>query len=126
MFCRMRRLINASSTFMAGPARATHIIPRLGFSKFAGLTGTGFAHPMPKPCSMLKMKTKSPRGSRCLMGFMVRRPSILAVGSPSLWATQPWASSWRVMARSMAGRATMTVCTALALTKKNLSHSDNS
>ena len=37
--------IPASNKLMSGPPSADHIIPFLGFLKFMGLIGTGFAHP---------------------------------------------------------------------------------
>ena len=38
-------------------------------------------------------------GSMCLIGLKVIRPIIKAVRSPSLLATQPWATSWVVIAK---------------------------
>ena len=48
-------------------------------------------------------KASTPSGSRCLSGFMVSRPAILAVGSPRRKATQPCASSCTVRAKSRGG-----------------------
>ena len=38
-----------------------------------------------------------PSGSMCLIGLKLSRPARLAVGSPSLYATKPCASSWTIM-----------------------------
>ena len=40
-----------------------------------------------------------PNGSMWGNGLSVTRPSIFAVGSPFLYATQPCAASWKVIAR---------------------------
>ena len=72
---------NADTKFDAGPARETNMLSRLGFLKFAALTGTGFPHP-----KWANIKQITPIGSRCAIGFSVNLPSCLAVGSPSLFA----------------------------------------
>ena len=89
--------VNAIRKFDSGPAKATRISSRLRFLNKLGLIGTGFAQPKAKlKCEMTKitMGTKMvPIRSICLMGFMERRPSALAVESPQRAATQAWDAS---------------------------------
>lgn len=94
---KIMALTAARKRFVTGPAMATHIIPFTGSLKCKGFTGTGLAHPI----IWVKKNTNVPIGSRCLIGFKVILPKSLAVGSPSLSATQPWAISWKVTARSI-------------------------
>src|SRR3954471_23913981 len=49
------------------------------------------------------MNISVPSGSMCTIGFSERRPSSLAVGSPSLYATNPCASSCSVSDRMKIG-----------------------
>ena len=66
--------INANIKLDAGPANATLIISSRGLEKFTGLTGTGFAQPNPTNNII-----KEPMGSKCAMGFRVKRPFLAAV-----------------------------------------------
>src|SRR5690242_3267045 len=96
--------MTAMPRLAAGPAAATQAMPMRGFLKFWAVTGTGLAQPNRKGlCRTMRIAGISsvPMGSTCLMGLRVSRPSIRAVGSPSLLATQPWATSWTVMAKRM-------------------------
>ena len=80
--------------------------------------GTGLAQPMMNPPMVaVMMKTSVPMGSRCLMGFRVSRPAILAVGSPNQYETRPWATSWQVTARRKG--------TAIMLMRRTLSDMSN-
>ena len=54
-----------------GPARAESAIPPLGFLKFLGSMGTGFAQPKPN-----KNKHKAPMGSTCAKGLKVSLPRL--------------------------------------------------
>ncbi len=74
--------------FASGPANATIMPSRRGFLKLRAVTGTGLAQPNKKPPENNRnMGTnKVPIGSMCLAGFKLKRPSIFAVGSPSLYA----------------------------------------
>jgi hypothetical protein len=95
-------LPRARSIFVAGPAAAESAISRLGLLKFMGLIGTGFAYPKTN-CPCVEMSRSAGRStvpirSMCAIGFRVSLPSIFAVGSPSLYATNPCATSWNVIA----------------------------
>src|SRR5690606_5406485 len=79
----------ASSRLAAGPAKATHIMPRRGFLNRVGSTMTGLAQPKPKNSSI-----KVPMGSKWTKGLRVSRPSYLGRGSPRRTATAAWAYSW--------------------------------
>jgi hypothetical protein len=82
--------------FATGPARATHSISVLGDLRALVFTGTGFAQPNKNPDDMINKLAGTkivPIGSTCLIGLRVRRPSILALASPKIFATQPCATS---------------------------------
>src|SRR3990167_1061953 len=93
-----------------GPASATSAISRRGFLRLLHVTGTGFAQP--------NMKVKRDRiiiatgkimvttRSMCFSGFSVTLPSINAVLSPNLLATQPCAASCNVIPK-ISGNAIM-------------------
>jgi hypothetical protein len=70
---------NAVIRFETGPASATKAKSLRGFLRLRIFTGTGLAHPILK-----NIIQSAPIGSRCLRGFNVRRPRLLAVESPSL------------------------------------------
>jgi hypothetical protein len=83
--------------FITGPAAAEMAISLLGFLKFIGFIGTGFAYPKTN-CPLVKIISIMgisivPIGSIWAIGFNVSLPIILAVGSPNLFATKPWESS---------------------------------
>ena len=61
-----------------GPANAVRAMPHLGFLKLRGLVETGFAQPTPA-----NTMHNVPSRSKWAKGFSERRPSHLAVGSPS-------------------------------------------
>src|SRR5690348_265422 len=97
--------MSAINRLAPGPAAATQAMPTRGCLKFCGVMGTGLAQPNRNVLPVMLFRISSipgistvPTGSMCLMGLRVRRPSIRAVGSPSLLAIQPWATSWTVMA----------------------------
>ena len=82
---------NARIKLLNGPMRPTHIIPFLGFVKFEGLMGTGFAYPKVKGYPAWVVISKSvmgtiivPKGSICAKGLNVNLRDILGVGSPNL------------------------------------------
>jgi hypothetical protein len=76
-------------------------------------TGTGLAQPNRKP-----VKKKASAGTSSVptkidmpqCGLKVTRPSLSAVWSPSLLATQPWAASCTVMASSTGTASTASSC----------------
>lgn len=84
--------IKAIRKFVKGPASETKAISFLGSLKLKGSTGTGFAAPKTTGDPL----NKRIRGKRILIigsmwgiGLSVSLPRSLAVGSPSLFATQP-------------------------------------
>ena len=80
----------AKQIFEKGPARATMSSPVLRFLKLYGLIMTGFAQPKPTPAKeVMRGMINEPKSSRCLNGFSVSLPCILAVGSPSKRAEYP-------------------------------------
>ncbi len=81
-----------------GPLSDIRMMSDLGFLKYRGLTGTGFAQPKLK-----RKRHTAPSGSMCLSGLRVSRPMALAVGSPREKAAFPWAYSWTVMAKRRTG-----------------------
>ena len=88
--------INAIKMLTAGPAPATNASPHFWFERLYGLYGTGLAHPIRKlepERSKIPGIITEPSGSMCFMGFKVRRPASLAVGSPNIWATYPCVTS---------------------------------
>ncbi len=91
----------AMARLAAGPAMATRAVSRFGLPRLRQSIGTGFAQPKTKPT--VRYNTAGtiivPTGSICLMGFKLNRPSIIAVRSPSLYATQPCATSCRTIAK---------------------------
>jgi hypothetical protein len=70
----------AKSMLARGPAAATKDIPEIGFLKWRGSTGTGFAQPIKE----VKRIQRVPVRDRWAKGLKVSLPSFLAVGSPSL------------------------------------------
>lgn len=89
----------AMITFVMGPASETIATSFLPSFKLKGSIGTGFAAPKitgdpesirSRGSAILIM------GSICFWGFKVRRPKSLAVGSPSLSATYPCATSCKM------------------------------
>src|SRR5699024_2817133 len=70
---------NAKRKLVKGPAKDTSIISLFLCLKYIELTGTGLAHP-----NLKINKNKNPVKSICLIGFKVKRPAFLAVGSPNL------------------------------------------
>src|SRR3989338_4775289 len=96
----------AKTTLTAGPAIPTNIISLRGLFNLEKLTGIGFAQPNknvfnPKKRNAIKTPGRKmvPTGSTCMSGLSVRRPASFAVGSPSLYATQPWAYSCNTTAK---------------------------
>ena len=71
--------IMAKRIFIAGHANEVMSSPLIGFLKYIGLKGTGFAH---QKC--IKKIMRNHIGSICFNGFGVNLPASLAVGSPSL------------------------------------------
>ena len=69
-----------------------------GSLKLVGFTTTGLAQPNPPI-----IKAKDPMRSRCTKGFIVRRPIIRGVGSPSKSAALAWAYSCPAAAMISAG-----------------------
>lgn len=82
--------------FVNGPARATRARSFLPSRKLNGSTGTGFAAPKtigePEKIRSSGRRTLI-NGSIWLLGLRVSLPESLAVGSPNLSATNPWATS---------------------------------
>ncbi len=74
--------ISARAIFDRGPAIATTAVPKTGRWKLYSLIGTGLLHPNLRGL----ISKRKPIGSICFSGFRVRRPCILAVRSPSLYA----------------------------------------
>ncbi len=98
------RTLKAANTarikLVATPPIATANNPNLGFLlKFAGLYGTGFAHPKIKPPnkSPIRGKRIDPIGSMCGIGFKVKRPALFAVSSPKNKAATPCAISCKII-----------------------------
>ncbi len=78
----------AHRKFAAGPAKEVSKISLLGFRKYIGLIGTGFAQPKRNRNRLIV-----PIKSKCFKGFNVSRPADFAVGSPNRKATKPCAYS---------------------------------
>ena len=94
----------AKRMFDTGPARPTSAGSRRWLRRFRVTNGTGFAQPMigaPITASM-SGKITVPKGSMCLIGLSVMRPSQRAVGSPSFSAAHPCADSCTESARAKA------------------------
>jgi hypothetical protein len=76
-----------------GPAEAEMAMSLLGFLKFIGFIGTGFAYPKTNWPFVNIISINGinivPIGSIWAIGFSVSLPIILAVGSPNLFATKP-------------------------------------
>ena len=80
----------AKAKFAATPAMETFKVPHFLSLKLYGFTGTGFAHPKINGCPPGKRdmsinrrgRITEPKGSKCFIGFRVRRPAYFAVGSP--------------------------------------------
>src|SRR3569623_191119 len=108
--------ISAINKLEVGPAAATKAMSRLGWRRFSTVMGTGLAQPKITPPARISTSGTStvPMGSMCFKGLRARRPSIIAVGSPSLRATQPWATSWTVMANNTGSIHTASCCTKLS------------
>ena len=62
----------------------------------------------PPNAPMMSGRIMDPKGSMCAAGLSVRRPARFAVGSPSLLAIQPWATSCG-MAESMTSPTEMRI-----------------
>ena len=92
--CRMSAPSNARIKLTAGPERAIKKLSREGWRRLRRSTGTGLPQPM-----WINIKASVPKGSRCARGFSVSLPLALAVGSPSRFAVQAWAASWKLKAR---------------------------
>jgi hypothetical protein len=94
---RINWLRIARRIFVIGPAAAEIAISLLGSLKFMGFMGTGFAYPKTNwPFEKINSITGMiivPIKSICTMGLSVSLPINLAVGSPSLFATNPWDTS---------------------------------
>jgi len=91
--------ITAIKTFVKGPDIATKARSFLPSLRLKGSTGTGFAAPITTgepPKSRKRGRRMLIKGSMWGMGFRVSLPMSLAVGSPSLSATKPWATSCRM------------------------------
>lgn len=90
---RIRMLKIERSILVIGPAAAEMAISLLGFLKFIGFMGTGFAYPKTNwpLVNIISIRGISivPIGSIWARGFNVSLPIILAVGSPNLLATKP-------------------------------------
>ena len=114
-------LAKARTIFMAGPAAETKAESLLGCFRLRKLTGTGLAVPnMKEPFDNIKSMigtTTVPIGSICTSGLKESLPIILAVGSPNLFATNPWATSWKVIAIKIGIAAMMRCCAIEAKSK---------
>ncbi len=71
----------ASKKLLNGPANETKKRSLLGFLKYRGFIGTGFAHP-----TFTMSRAMAPIGSKCFMGFRESLPALFAVGSPNTYA----------------------------------------
>ena len=81
---RITPKIQATAKLAPGPAKDTFTFPHFWSLKLNGLTGTGFAQPNPVPVVIIRRKgtTIEPIGSKCFIGFKVKRPAYFAVESP--------------------------------------------
>ena len=91
----IKKLTNASTKFVKGPAIATNAIPHTPHLSLVVLIGTGFAPPNATPPKKYDINGNNTdiNGSRCLIGLSVNLPSFFAVVSPSANATEPCANS---------------------------------
>src|SRR5688572_26052561 len=89
---------HACSRLLIGPAAAMTMKSRRGSRRLFMLTGTGLAQPISGSPLMAEITGSStvPIQSMWTSGFSETRPSIRAVGSPSLSAVQACAASWMV------------------------------
>lgn len=93
----MAKLPNtAIRILVSGPESATSATSLRPSFRLNGSIGTGFAAPKitgePERTS-IRGKRMLIKGSICFLGFKVSLPARLAVGSPNLSATNPWATS---------------------------------
>ena len=91
--------ITAKTILVRGPESATSAISFLPSFRLNGSIGTGFAAPKitGEPDSIkARGRRMLIKRSMCFFGFKVSRPASLAVGSPNLSATYPWAISCRM------------------------------
>src|SRR6187402_2996620 len=97
--------IVASTRLVPGPAAATAIIPKRGLLRRCLVTGTGLAQPNAgRPLRMSRPgRISVPNGSTWRIGLRLSRLRSLAVGSPSMSAVQPCATSWNTIATTRAG-----------------------
>ena len=128
----MSALMIAREILLIGPAAADMAMSFFGLLKFEGFMGTGFAYPKTN-CPFDRIRSIAgmiivPTISICASGFSVSLPMSLAVGSPSLFATKPWAVSWNVIAIRI-GSADMTNCLIISeisvIIENVLYHTDN-
>ncbi len=100
--------VTAIITFVRGPARETIARSFRPSFKLKGSTGTGFAAPKITG-ELLNIKISGRNiliiGSICFWGFKVSLPISRAVGSPSLSATKPWATSCKIAEKIRTTRA---------------------
>ena len=92
-----KNYVNAKIKFVKTPLMLTINVSLLYFLKFIGFIGTGFAQPNPT-----SKKPKTPYASICFNGLIVSLPSAFGVESPSLYAENAWANSWRPNAITIA------------------------
>lgn len=85
----MRSPTKAATIFAIGPIIAVIAIPTLGFLKFLGSIGTGFAQPNPN-----KSIHKAPIGSMWLSGLIESLPLPFTALSPRSDAVKACAHSW--------------------------------
>lgn len=83
---------------VSGPASETNARSFLPSCKLNGSTGTGFAAPIIGKCEIASARGSKivKKGSMCFFGLSVNLPASLAVGSPSLSATNPCATSCKI------------------------------
>ena len=82
---KIKLKIIAIEKLLNGPDKPINPLSLLGFFKYKGLNGTGFAQPNKTGLLIKKRvngKRNEPKKSRCFIGFKVSRPAFLAVGSP--------------------------------------------
>lgn len=100
---KIKLAATAKIIFVNGPAKATRAMSFLPSLRLNGSIGTGFA--APKITGEPEKIRRSGRrmlikGSIWLWGLSVKRPESLAVGSPSLSATNPCATSCKMAEKS--------------------------
>src|SRR5438034_10112793 len=81
--------------------------PRAKCGWLGRFRATGFgptdAHRPPDPTAVIIGRSMVMKGSMCLRGLNVRRPSIYAVESPCRYAASAWAYSWATIENSRTG-----------------------